>query len=228
MSNSYKTIADPAVTAIPIRECGEPLIDLREQKEITFGPPPERPDNVCYTKMRKTVYDKLCRAQSMLPEGMYLCLYEGWRSLKLQGELFESMYANNQKSYPQLSQAELFEETTKLISPVVLLDGTPNIPPHSTGGAIDVYLIDSKGELLDMGMPLDQWSFDTGARLSQTDSVYISSEARTNRAIMIKVLLDVGFVNYPHEYWHWSYGDRYWAYQTKASSAIYDSVKVDG
>jgi D-alanyl-D-alanine dipeptidase len=21
-----------------------------------------------------------------------------------------------------------------------------------------------------------------------------------------------GFVNYPTEWWHWSYGDRYWAY----------------
>ena len=227
IDNAYKTIADPAVTVIPIIECGEPLIDLRDQNIIAFGPPPERPDNVCYTKMRKTVYDKLCEAQAMLPKGIRFCLYEGWRSLKLQGELFETMYANNQKSYPQMSPDELFIETTKLISPILLPDGIPNIPPHSTGAAIDVYLIDSHGKLLDMGMPLNQWSFDTGALLSQTYSAYISEEARKNRAIMMKVLSDVGFTNYPHEYWHWSYGDRYWAYQTKATHAIYNSVSHD-
>jgi len=28
---------------------------------------------------------------------------------------------------------------------------------------------------------------------------------------MFKVLEKVGFVNYPKEFWHWSYGDIYWA-----------------
>jgi zinc D-Ala-D-Ala dipeptidase len=26
-------------------------------------------------------------------------------------------------------------------------------------------------------------------------------------------------VNYPTEWWHWSYGDRYWAYQSGARAA---------
>jgi hypothetical protein len=30
-----------------------------------------------------------------------------------------------------------------------------------------------------------------------------------------------GFINYSTEWWHWSYGDRYWALITKADSAIY-------
>jgi len=35
-----------------------------------------------------------------------------------------------------------------------------------------------------------------------------------------------GFVNYPTEWWHWSYGDRYWAYATHRSAAIYGPVEV--
>ena len=35
-----------------------------------------------------------------------------------------------------------------------------------------------------------------------------------------------GFVNYPTEYWHWSYGDRYWAYVKGEAQTIYDAVKV--
>jgi D-alanyl-D-alanine dipeptidase len=32
------------------------------------------------------------------------------------------------------------------------------------------------------------------------------------------------FVNYPMEWWHFSYGDRYWAYHKKALQAIYGPV----
>jgi D-alanyl-D-alanine dipeptidase len=221
-----KLISDPLITAIPIVECNESLVDLRNQENIPFGPPPERPDNVCYTKMRKSVYEKLCAAEKLLPVGMHFCLYEGWRSLKLQEELFDAMYENNQRSYPEMTANELYWETTKLISPVKLPDGTQNIPPHSTGGAIDVYLIDDEAQLLDMGLPLDKWSQDTGARLSQTDSLYISKEAKKNREIMSKALLEVGFINYPYEYWHWSYGDKYWAYHVNAPHALYGSVSL--
>jgi D-alanyl-D-alanine dipeptidase len=31
----------------------------------------------------------------------------------------------------------------------------------------------------------------------------------------------VGLVNYPTEWWHWSYGDRYWALTTGAPAALY-------
>jgi len=33
-----------------------------------------------------------------------------------------------------------------------------------------------------------------------------------------------GLVNYPTEWWHWSYGDRYWAMATGAPAAIYGPV----
>lgn len=41
---------------------------------------------------------------------------------------------------------------------------------------------------------------------------------------MSKALETVGFVNYPAEYWHWSYGDRYWAYHVGHEFALYGIV----
>ena len=35
-----------------------------------------------------------------------------------------------------------------------------------------------------------------------------------------------GFVNYPTEWWHWSYGDRYWALTTGAAAALYGPVEL--
>jgi len=37
---------------------------------------------------------------------------------------------------------------------------------------------------------------------------------------------DQGFVNYPYEWWHYSYGDKYWGY-VKNKTAIYDTVEGD-
>jgi len=34
-------IADPEVLAIPIVECGEPLVGIRDHKDLQYGSPPE-------------------------------------------------------------------------------------------------------------------------------------------------------------------------------------------
>ncbi|MFF7443167.1 M15 family metallopeptidase [Streptomyces sp. NPDC008122] len=49
----------------------------------------------------------------------------------------------------------------------------------------------------------------------------LSDRARRNRDLLARTMGDAGFINYPAEWWHWSYGDRYWALITKADSAIY-------
>jgi D-alanyl-D-alanine dipeptidase len=49
----------------------------------------------------------------------------------------------------------------------------------------------------------------------------IGAEARAHREILGKALSGAGLVNYPTEWWHWSYGDRYWALTTGAPAALY-------
>ena len=110
------------------------------------------------------------------------------------------------------------------MSPVTNQDGSKNIPPHSTGAAIDVYLVDDHGKPLDMGIHPKDWMKDKDGRLSLTNSKIISDEATSNRQIMSHVLSKVGFVNYPTEYWHWSYGDKYWAFVKQQPFAIYGSI----
>ena len=218
-------IADPKVLAISIHESNEPMIDLVNQKDISYGPPPLLPDNTNYTKIRKTIYEKLKQAQAMLPDGLKFRLYEGYRSLELQQQIFQDRYASLQKEHPKLTHKEIFIESTKFVSPVTNLDGSKNIPPHSTGAAIDVYLIDKEGKVVDMGIHLDDVYTDLKGIYCKTDSQVISAKAKNYRKIMGRALQAVGFVNYPTEYWHWSYGDRYWAFQTHQKFAIYNTVQ---
>jgi len=216
-------LIDPAVLAIPIKEIHEPMIDLIDQAEIMYGPSPEIPNNQDYTKIRRTVYEKLVVAQKRLPKPFRFCLYEGYRSLSLQKKLFEDRYNLLKNHYPNLNHEELFHETTKLVAPVINLDGSHNIPPHSTGAAIDIYLVDDYGKIIDMGINVADWMDDLDGSLSKTLSLKISKEAKRHRSIMSHVLEEVGFVNYPGEYWHWSYGDRYWAFLTGKEYALYNN-----
>lgn len=218
-------IVDPRILAINIQENHEELIDLNTQTEIKIGPSPEIENNTDYTKMRKTVYEKLVSAQKLLPKNIRFCLYEGYRSLDLQKFLFETRKKLVEKSHPNKNPKELFDEVIRMVSPVTNWDGSVNIPPHSTGAAVDVYLIDENGDSLDMGIHPKDWLLDVEGVLSRTNAVNISPEAKKNRKMMSEVLSQVGFVNYFTEYWHWSYGDRYWAYQLGKSHAIYDVVK---
>ena len=165
-------IADPKVLEIPIKDNQEMLIDLTKQKAICYGPSPEIPENKNYIFLRKTVYEKLKKAN----------------------ESFTN------------------------------LDGSKNIPPHSTGGAIDVYLVDDAGQPLEMGIHPKDWMKDKYGSLSLTNSSRISQGAKNNRAMMSRALSQAGFVNYPTEYWHWSYGDRYWAFASQQPAAIYGSI----
>ncbi|KTD44794.1 M15 family metallopeptidase [Legionella parisiensis] len=218
-------IADPKIVTIPVIDNHEPMIDLVGLQEISYGPSPEIPNNTDYTKMRQSVYEKLKQAQLLLPKGLRFCLYESYRSLTLQKSLFDIRYEKVKNKHPGWSPEQIFTETTRMVSPVINQDGSPNIPPHSTGAAIDVYLIDEQGEAIEMGIHPKDWMQDLDGSLSLSDSEIITEEAKKNRKIMSHVLEAVGFINYRNEYWHWSYGDRYWAYYKQKPYAFYDSCK---
>lgn len=220
-SSLITLIADPKVLAIPIHPSDEALVDIGKEGFLCYGPSPEIKNNQDYTFMRKTVYEKIKEAQVLLPKGLRFCLYEGYRSLNLQKRLFETQYANVKKQHPHWTSTQLFNETTKLVSPAINQDGSANIPPHSTGGAVDLYLIDDRGKAVDMGIHPKDWMQDLGGQLSLTDSKRISALAREHRQLMSHALKEVGFVNYPTEYWHWSYGDKYWAYIQHQPYALY-------
>lgn len=217
-------IADPEILLIPIKECGEPLIDIKNYNDLRFGDVPENEfTKDCYTKIRESVFKKLCAAQKMLPNKWCFRLYEGFRSLKVQQMLFEQEYKRVTSRFPNADQQKLFYETTRLISPVFNLDGSKNIPAHNTGGAVDVEIVDQNGDLVDMGMAAKDW-YDVDPDLCLSDSHLINKRVAQNRKILREAMEANDFVNYSTEWWHFSYGDRYWAFHQSLKQAIYGSA----
>ena len=71
-ADSLVLISDPRVLSVRILDNREPMINLKDQKEIAFGPSPEIPNNQDYTFIRKSVYEKLKQAQASSPKFAFL------------------------------------------------------------------------------------------------------------------------------------------------------------
>ncbi len=77
--------------------------------------------------------------------------------------------------------------------------------PHSRGVAIDVGLADMiTGEPLEMGTPFDSFSPE-----SWHANYNVSTEAQRNRLILAGIMLNAGFDNYSHEWWHYQFFNTY-------------------
>lgn len=96
--------------------------------------------------------------------------------------------------------------------------------PHSTGGAVDLTLCTEDGVELDLGTAVDATP-EASDNACFTDAPAVSAVARRRRRVMGDALRTAGLVNYPTEWWHWSYGDRYWALMTGASHTRYGPVR---
>lgn len=215
------------VASVPVRECGEPLVDIRTAGGLLYGPPPECPDTAPdYCLLRREVYRKLLRVQRSLPPGLSLRLYEGLRSLKVQAMLFDEEKARVRARHPQLSDEQVHIEATLLVSPVMHPDGTPNLPPHSTGGALDIEIVDAAGKVIDFGMEVKDW-INVAPEYCATAHPSLSPAATANRRLLAQAMEREGFANYVNEWWHYSYGDRYWASRTGQAYAIYGSCTPD-
>ena len=120
-------------------------------------------------------------------------------------------YSFYHEKYPDQTETELYELTCQFVAPI-------EVAGHTTGGAIDLTLL-KDGKEIEMGSGFNETPI-APQNLTYTYSKSISETAKKNRQILIQSMEQVGFINYPPEWWHWSYGDRYWAFM-KHCEAIY-------
>lgn len=216
--NEIILMSDPSVAAIPVEECGESLVDVRSDGSLLVDPRKEEPDGA-FARIRSGVLDRLLQAQEKLPAGLRLLFVEGYRPLSLQRRYFEEYAAQLRTEKPGWTDSQVSAAASRYVSP-------PHIAPHSAGAAVDLTLADAQGRELDLGTRMNA-SPEESNGACYTEAAGISAAARTNREILGAALTDAGLVNYRTEWWHWSYGDRYWALATGARAAVYGPVERD-
>lgn len=160
----------------------------------------------CYA--RETVVDKLLHANDLLPNGLQLKVYDAYRPICIQENLWD-MYRNKiVMSNSDLSDEEIDKRTSFFVSKPSYDLCKPSL--HNTGGAVDVTLVDEYGKELNMGTEFDD--FTEKAWTNHFEEFAINEEVQKNRRILYWAMINAGFTNLPSEWWHYDYGTKFWGY----------------
>lgn len=147
----------------------------------------------------------LARAVDKIPNDFYLQVDGGYRSPKVQ----EILWNNRVKELGITKANDLVSNPYN----------NKSIPGHTTGGAVDVSLLDKNLNEINLSAPFTKY-YDEQELYSKK----ITKEAQQLRLLLYNVMLSVGFAPCDNEYWHFSYGDKKWArYYNKKS--IYTQIK---
>jgi D-alanyl-D-alanine dipeptidase len=168
-------------------------------------------------KIRSIVVQKIERVKQRLPEGIYLKLLDGYRSLDRQQQAWERKWNVVKSENPDWSDEQIDQE-------VGLVVARPNgVTNHVCGGAVDVCLVNAQGEMLDFGTgygPADELGRSKCPMFAKT----LTQTQIKNRALLRRAMEQQGFVWYPGEWWHYCYGDRMWAVYTGRTECMYGPV----
>jgi len=167
--------------------------------------------------VRAEVAERLLRAQQTLPTGWQLVLKAGFRPYDVQLAVFEAFIDKARTNHPQWSEHDTREYVRLYVS-----DPSVVCPPHVTGGAIDVDVRDKATNLLiDMGC-----SPNTDGDVAHLYYDDLTEEQKRNRMTLLNAMLAAGFAPFASEWWHFQYGETYWAAFYGRPFAQYDLITL--
>ena len=197
--------------AIPIIDNGEPLVDLRDAcPDVVLRPG-------CLPFLRKTVAEMVNEVQAALPAGCKLAVGTGLRTWEMQTEIRVNVEKSMREKHPDWSAAALQRNLNRMVAPLEF----KSPPPHTTGAALDVGVLNPDGTPMDFTASEDFWA--TAPTYLHT----LPEHIRKNRQMLIDAMHGAGLTNYVGEWWHWSYGDQGWALRVGSPTACYGPVVLE-
>src|SRR5216683_3497682 len=218
---------------LPIEDNGEPLVLVPPHLCYPWYALEMRLTNDTRTFLRRTVYGLFLIARlSLNAMGFDLKVYDGWRSVELQENLFwyylkrftasrfnlqeqfQNCYSGAQikrqfLSLPEAKQEELKKANTLYVSWPSTDPKSPS--PHATGGSIDVWLY-RNDKPANLGVPFDWMDEEAGAfyHLREERKSFGAEDMLVcyNREILLTAMVAAGFSCYPYEFWHFNYGNQ--------------------
>lgn len=214
---------------IPISECGEPLVRIPLELFAVESPHAYQKLGAPYSLskadspyyLRQGVIDRLIAAQNYLQQqhpGWKILVFDAYRPLEVQQFMVDYTLAELAKSqgYPLPVPADkrpaLLEQVYQFWTLPSLDPATP--PPHSTGAAVDVSLVDKNNQPIEMGSPIDEISARSYPDYFANSHDPKEQRYHQNRQILKQSLFSAGFKQHPNEWWHFCLGDQMWAWLT--------------
>lgn len=201
------------ISSIKVFDNKEPLVDILETGRIFL----RKDSKFLLPKLRQSVYERLIKASDNLPNGYNFMVMSAYIPLSLQQDVWNGKWEKVSKRYWYIWFLLPRKIKERLVRKYAAYPKKGS--PHSTGGAVDVILVDDSGKEIDVG-----GKFASADKTAHTRYEDLNNTQKQNRAIIYNAMIDSGFVNQPFEWWHYSYGDKTWAALNKKDFAIYDTI----
>jgi D-alanyl-D-alanine dipeptidase len=229
---------------VPVQDCGEPLLPIPLEQFAVESPHPYEKLGAPYHLsgvdspyyLRQEVLERLITTQTQLQSdypGWKILIFDAYRPVEVQQFMVDYTFAELIKTRelkPDLISAEqrqaILKEVYQFWAVPSLDPATP--PPHSTGAAIDITLVNHTGKIVDMGSPIDEISPRSYPNHFAKSYHSIEQKYHQNRQILAAVMISAGFQQHPNEWWHFSYGDQMWAWLNNQQETEQKSVAKYG
>ena len=154
------------------------------------------------------------------PKGFRWVVYDGFRSRETQAAIYEYYYNKFSYEDPGQSLQSLSEKTQTFVT---IPDTISRIPPHTTGGSVDLGLYDlTTGQLIELGADFDE--FVPAVVTDYFEQSGCSQGIRDLRRFMNDILADVGVASDVDEFFHKDFGNQKWAAHLNLTVAPYGEV----
>ncbi len=215
---------------IPIEEWGEPLVKIPLELFARESPHPYQklgaPYHLCQGNspyfLRQTVLESLILAQTKLQQkhpGWRILIFDAYRPVAVQQFMVDSAFKEALKAegFTPDSPSLTAEKRQEILELVYQFWALPSLdketpPPHSTGAAVDVTLVNSEEKEVNMGSPIDELSPRSYPNNFANSQEPIEREYHQNRQLLAEIMLGAGFRQHLNEWWHFSLGDQMWAW----------------
>lgn len=166
--------------------------------------------------VRTGTLERLRAAQDVLPTNLRLVLKAGFRPLEVQQAVFDTELTNTKQKHPEWNDEAAYKHTLEYVT-----DPSVNLPPHASGGTIDLALWDEAANAyVDVGSPIN--AVDDSSWGDNYDG--LTKDQVAMRELLRSTMLAAGFAPLASEWWHYSYGDQRWATYYDKPEALYGAV----
>ncbi|WP_421659306.1 M15 family metallopeptidase [Leptothermofonsia sp. ETS-13] len=210
---------------ITIRECNEPLLPIPPEIFPFVLPHPYEKLGAPYGErspfyLREGVLKCLLTAQEMLQEkrpGWRIQIFDAYRPIAVQQFMVDYTFRELVQAQGLFLETLTEEQRQGILEQVYEFWAVPSPdpatpPPHSTGSAIDVTLVDETGQPVPMGSPIDEMSPRSFPDHFANSEVPDEQQFHQNRQLLSKIMVMAGFEQHPQEWWHFCLGDQMWAW----------------
>lgn len=226
---------------VAIAECDEPLVAIPLELFAVESPHPYQRLGATYGKrspyyLRESVLNSLIQAQNQLQQkypGWRIQIFDAYRPVEVQQFMVEYTFAEviqsqglNLAELSETQRLDIWDAVYKIWAVPSFDPRTP--PPHSTGAAVDITLVDNTGKTINMGSAIDELSARSQPNYYANSTEPVEQQYHLSRQLLWEIMRAAGFQRHPGEWWHFSLGDQMWAWLTNQENSNNSAVAQYG